>query len=83
MTRKSRRFAGGWPESGPPVLLFAGEPGIGKTRLLDEAADRAAQTAWRVVRGGCQRRAADLYAPLSGARGRCPAEPVGPATART
>jgi tetratricopeptide (TPR) repeat protein/transcriptional regulator with XRE-family HTH domain len=52
---------------GPPVMLFAGEPGIGKTRLLDEAATRAAQSAWRVVRGGCQRRAADLYAPLSGA----------------
>jgi transcriptional regulator with XRE-family HTH domain/tetratricopeptide (TPR) repeat protein len=52
---------------GPPVLLLAGEPGIGKTRLLDEAAASAGQTAWRVVRGGCQRRAADLYAPVSGA----------------
>ncbi len=58
-----RRLAG----SGPPVLLFAGEPGIGKTRLLDEAADRAAQTGWRVIRGGCQRRTADPYAPLSAA----------------
>ena len=53
--------------SGLPVLLFAGEPGIGKTRLLDEAAARAAQTGWRVIRGGCQRRTADPYAPLSGA----------------
>jgi transcriptional regulator with XRE-family HTH domain/tetratricopeptide (TPR) repeat protein len=53
--------------SGPPVLLLAGEPGIGKTRLLEEASASAAQTGWRVVRGGCQRRAADLYAPLSGA----------------
>lgn len=50
-----------------PVLLFAGEPGIGKTRLLEEAAGAATQAAWRVVRGGCQRRAADPYAPLSGA----------------
>src|SRR5262249_34775460 len=52
---------------GPPVLLFAGEPGMGKTRLLDEAAANAAQSGWRVVRGGCQRRAADPYAPLSAA----------------
>ncbi len=59
-----RRFL---TELGPPVLLFAGEPGIGKTRLLDEAAADAAQTARRVVRGSCQRRAADPYAPISGA----------------
>src|SRR6478609_7571055 len=28
--------------AGPPVLLLAGEPGMGKTRLLEEAASRAA-----------------------------------------
>jgi transcriptional regulator with XRE-family HTH domain len=50
---------------GPPVLLFAAEPGMGKTRLLEEAAARAARSGWGVVRGGCQRRAQDLYAPLS------------------
>jgi transcriptional regulator with XRE-family HTH domain/tetratricopeptide (TPR) repeat protein len=52
---------------GPPVLLLAGEPGIGKTRLLEEAAARAAAGGWGVARGGCLRRADDPYAPLSGA----------------
>jgi ATP/maltotriose-dependent transcriptional regulator MalT len=34
------------------VALLAGEPGIGKTRLLDVAAARAAQAGMRVLRGG-------------------------------
>ncbi|HEX6817837.1 MAG TPA: AAA family ATPase, partial [Ktedonobacterales bacterium] len=41
---------------GPPVLLVSGEPGIGKTRLLQEASRRAAQSGWCVLEGGCQRR---------------------------
>lgn len=53
--------------AGPPVLLLAGEPGLGKTRLLEEAASRAAAGGWGVARGGCLRRAQDAYAPLSGA----------------
>src|SRR5215472_13095287 len=53
--------------AGPPVLLLAGEPGMGKTRLLEEAASRAAGAGWGVARGGCLRRAYDAYAPLSGA----------------
>ena len=53
--------------AGPPVLLLAGEPGMGKTRLLEEAALRAAGGGWSVARGGCLRRAHDAYAPLSGA----------------
>ncbi len=50
---------------GPPVLLLAGEPGIGKSRLLAEAAGRAQQSGWQVLRGGCQRRGGqEPYAPL-------------------
>jgi transcriptional regulator with XRE-family HTH domain/tetratricopeptide (TPR) repeat protein len=63
--------------AGPPVLLLAGEPGIGKTRLLEEAAARGAGGGWGLARGGCLRRAHDAYAPLSGALsgalGRLPA----------
>src|SRR6516225_3092684 len=53
--------------AGPPVLLLAGEPGIGKTRLLEEAAARAAGGGWGIAQGGCLRRAQDEYAPLPGA----------------
>ncbi|MFY9864492.1 MAG: helix-turn-helix domain-containing protein, partial [Trebonia sp.] len=59
-----RQFLAG---AGPPVLLLAGEPGMGKTRLLEEAASRAPGGGWGVARGGCLRRAQDAYAPLSGA----------------
>jgi tetratricopeptide (TPR) repeat protein/transcriptional regulator with XRE-family HTH domain len=59
-----RHFLAG---AGPPVLLLAGEPGMGKTRLLEEAASRGAGGGWGVARGGCLRRAQDAYAPLSGA----------------
>ncbi len=37
--------------SGPPVLLIAGEPGIGKSRLLREAAKRGRGGGWRVLCG--------------------------------
>jgi tetratricopeptide (TPR) repeat protein/transcriptional regulator with XRE-family HTH domain len=65
---------------GPPLLLFAGEPGIGKTRLLHAAVPRAVTLGYRVLEGGCQRRGGhEPYAPLLGAlqqylRGRQPAE---------
>jgi transcriptional regulator with XRE-family HTH domain len=53
---------------GPPVLLLAGKPGIGRSRLLHEAARRAAERGWQVVRGGCTRRGSqEPYAPLPGA----------------
>jgi transcriptional regulator with XRE-family HTH domain/tetratricopeptide (TPR) repeat protein len=44
----------GW-EVGSPLLLVAGAPGIGKTRLLDEAAGRARKRGWHVLRGDCHR----------------------------
>ena len=50
---------------GPPLLLFAGEPGIGKSRLLQEAAVRAHAQGWTVLTGGCQRRGGqEPFAPL-------------------
>jgi predicted ATPase len=49
---------------GKPVLLVCGEPGIGKTRLLQEAAQAAPAMGLWVVEGGCQRRGGqDPYAP--------------------
>jgi len=63
MTEIRRHLAG----LGPPVLMFAAEPGMGKTRLLEEAASRAARSGWAIARGACQRRPLDPYAPLTGA----------------
>ena len=50
---------------GPPVLLLAGEPGIGKSRLLQEAQEQAAGLGWTVTQGGCRRRGGqEPYAPI-------------------
>ncbi len=49
---------------GPPLLVLAGEPGIGKTRLLQEAASRAIPRSWAVLAGGCGRGAGEPFAPL-------------------
>ncbi len=50
---------------GPPVVMLAGEPGIGKTRLLRDVVARARETGWSVVEGGCQRRKGqEPYAPI-------------------
>jgi tetratricopeptide (TPR) repeat protein/transcriptional regulator with XRE-family HTH domain len=56
-------------ESSPPFLMLAGEPGIGKSRLLQEALARAPGHGWGVLHGGCQRAAGGAplgipYAPL-------------------
>jgi len=53
---------------GPPVLLVAGEPGIGKSRLLQAASERARAQGWTVLAGSCHRRSGqEPYAPLLGA----------------
>ncbi len=50
---------------GPAVLLLAGEPGIGKSRLLQEAARRAGTSGLCVLAGGCQRHGSqEPYAPI-------------------
>jgi DNA-binding SARP family transcriptional activator len=36
-----------------PVLLLMGEPGIGKTRLLDHLAEQATAQGWRLLRARC------------------------------
>ncbi len=61
LTLLERHLAG----DGPPVLMLAGEPGIGKSRLLREAAARADTNGWYALSGGCQRRGGqEPYAPL-------------------
>ncbi len=53
---------------GPPLLVLAGEPGIGKSRLLEESARRASEQGWTVLAGGCHRRSGqEPYAPFVGA----------------
>jgi tetratricopeptide (TPR) repeat protein/transcriptional regulator with XRE-family HTH domain len=60
-----QHLAGSLEGPSPPVLLLAGEPGIGKTRLLREAAQLAAGHGWQVFTGGCQRRSGHApFAPL-------------------
>jgi predicted ATPase len=52
-------------------LLLAGEPGIGKTRLLQALAQHAVPHGWSVLVGGCQRRGEpEPYAPLLDALAR-------------
>jgi tetratricopeptide (TPR) repeat protein/transcriptional regulator with XRE-family HTH domain len=55
-------------EAGPPLLLLAGEPGIGKTRLLRETTSRARELGMTVLEDGCQRRSGqEPFAPVLGA----------------
>jgi tetratricopeptide (TPR) repeat protein/transcriptional regulator with XRE-family HTH domain len=55
-------------DHGPPLLVLAGEPGIGKSRLLREAIRRAADRGMTVLGGGCRQRGGQQpYAPLQDA----------------
>jgi transcriptional regulator with XRE-family HTH domain len=61
------QFLAGADDVGPaaPLLMLAGEPGIGKTRLLQAAAQQAIAHGWAVLAGGCHRRGGqEPYAPL-------------------
>lgn len=50
---------------GPPVLLIAGEPGIGKSRLLKEGGQLGREYGLTVLYGGCQRRKGqEPYSPV-------------------
>jgi hypothetical protein len=50
---------------GSPLLCVTGEPGIGKTRLLREAARRGLERGWTVLIGGCHRRSGqEPYTPF-------------------
>jgi predicted ATPase len=53
-----------------PLLLFAGEPGIGKSRLLAEAATMASAQGWRVIAGRSTPRSRASYEPIVSALAR-------------
>jgi transcriptional regulator with XRE-family HTH domain/tetratricopeptide (TPR) repeat protein len=62
----------------PPLLLVRGEPGIGKSRLLAEAAARAGAHGLTPLLGGCRRRSGqEPFAPILDAleRAIAPLEP--------
>lgn len=53
---------------GPPLLLVTGEPGIGKSRLLQAGMEDARAQGWAILAGGCHRRNnQEPYAPFVGA----------------
>lgn len=61
LERLERHLAGGEPA----LLLLTGEPGIGKSRLLQAATARAAGHGLRVLAGGCRPRGGQApYTPL-------------------
>jgi tetratricopeptide (TPR) repeat protein/transcriptional regulator with XRE-family HTH domain len=61
LTRLARHLAG----EGPPLLLLAGEPGIGKSRLLSEGVQQAQAAGWTVLEGACHRRSGqEPFTPL-------------------
>ncbi len=68
--------------TGRPFLVFAGQTGIGKTRLLAEAATLAEARGTVVLSTACSRYGGEPYAPLSEAFARHVSEhPAGPGLA--
>jgi tetratricopeptide (TPR) repeat protein len=66
--RELARLAQHLTGEGPPLLLLVGEPGIGKSRLLEEAAAQASGQGWTVLTSGCHRQNGQApYSPLLGA----------------
>ena len=63
LTLLARHLAG----EGPPLLVLAGEPGVGKSRLLWEVAQGAVGHGLRVLEGCCHRSGQEPYAPILGA----------------
>jgi transcriptional regulator with XRE-family HTH domain/tetratricopeptide (TPR) repeat protein len=57
-------------DTAAPLLIFAGEPGIGKSRLLAEVGMLAAEQGWRVIAGGCTPRSQASYEPFVSALAR-------------
>src|SRR6185312_958904 len=54
-----------WGRATPPLLLLAGEPGIGKTRLLEATVQQAVAQGRQVLFSGCHRRGGqEPYSPL-------------------
>ena len=56
-----------------PFFVLAGEPGMGKTRLLESAGQVAVRQGWRVLVGGCIR----TVGCIAERRGRLPQVPSG------
>lgn len=64
-TRELAVLARQLADPGTPLMLVAGEPGIGKSTLLAEAARCAREQGWTVLSGGCHRRSGqESYAPF-------------------
>ncbi len=65
---KELRLVHQWLRGGPALLLVTGEPGIGKSRLLQAGMEQAQAQGWKVLSGGCHRRSGqEPYAPFLGA----------------
>ena len=72
----SPRELGGATEGRPAIILVTGEAGVGKTRLVHEAAARAQASGARILEGGCVPVAGEglPFAPLIEAMRTLPAD---------